>query len=169
VRGASTPLAALGRGLAAGISGTAVMTAAQVLPSKLASSGDADEQPQEEPRDPWAEAPVPALVAKRVSEGVFHTEVPAERIGLLTNAMHWAYGTSWGAVYGLLHARASERPLRSGVAFGLFVWAMSYAQLVPMGLYEPPWQYSAKELAMDVGYHVAYGSGLGLGHRIVSA
>jgi hypothetical protein len=37
-------------------------------------------------------------VAKRVIEGVFRREVPAERIGLLTDVTHWAHGTLLGAV-----------------------------------------------------------------------
>jgi hypothetical protein len=163
----SRPVAALVRGAAAGVVGTAVMTAAQVLPQKLLSS-DAQQGGGEEPQDPWEQAPVPALVAKRVIEGVFHKDVPADRIDLLTNVMHWGYGTTWGAVYGLLHEHAAARPLRSGVTFGVAVWAMSYVQLVQMGLYQPPWEYSPKELSMDIGYHLAYGAGLGAGHRLAA-
>ena len=164
----TSPPAALARGLAAGVIGTAAMTAAQVLPSKLKSSEDTGGGQEDAPRDPWEDAPVPALVAKRIAEGVFHREVSPDVIPLLTNAMHWGYGTMWGAVYGLTHARASERPLRTGVTFGVGVWATSYVQLVPMGLYEPPWKYSPKELASDIGYHLAYGAGVGAGHRVVS-
>ena len=36
-------------------------------------------------------------------------------------------------------------------------------QLVPMGLYEPPWKYSLKDIGMEVGYHLAYGAGVGAG------
>jgi hypothetical protein len=156
----------LARGLAVGVVGTAAMTAAQALSSKLKSNDD--EQGGDEPDDPWKEAPVPALVAKRIAERVFHRKVSPDRIPLLTNVMHWGYGTTWGAVYGLLHRCPSEHPMRSGVGFGLFVWAMSYVQLVPVGLYQPPWEYSPNELALDVGYHVAYGAGLGAGHRLVA-
>jgi hypothetical protein len=164
----TTPIAALVRGLAAGVIGTAAMTAAQVLPSKLKSSEDTSGGQENSPRDPWEEAPVPALVAKRIAEGVFHKEVSPDLIPVLTNAMHWGYGTTWGAVYGLTHARTSGRPLRNGVMFGVAVWALSYVQLVPMGLYEPPWKYSPKELASDVGYHLAYGAGVGAGHSLIS-
>jgi uncharacterized membrane protein YagU involved in acid resistance len=163
------PIAALLRGVVAGVVGTGAMTAAQVLPQKLQS---ADEQPgggDDEPQDPWEQAPVPALVAKRIAEGVFHKEIPADKIDLVTNVMHWSYGTTWGGVYGLLHERAAERPLRSGMTFGIGVWAMSYLQLVPMGLYQPPWEYDPRELSMDVGYHLAYGAGAGLAHRIAAA
>jgi uncharacterized protein DUF1440 len=167
MRLAKSPLAALLRGFAAGVGGTAVMTAAQELDSKLQGSGD--EPSQEDPQDPWDKAPVPALVAKRIGEGVFHTEVSADLIPLLTNVMHWGYGVTWGGVYGLLPESVKARPVRGGVAFGLAVWSFSYVQLVPMGLYEPPWKYSARELAGEIGYHLAYGAGVGGSHRLLSA
>jgi uncharacterized membrane protein YagU involved in acid resistance len=164
----SRPRAAVLRGVVAGVVGTGAMTAAQVLPQKLQSSDGEESSGGDDPQDPWDQAPVPALVAKRLAEGIFHKEIPADRIDLVTNVMHWGYGTAWGGIYGLLHARAPDHPLRSGVMFGIGVWAMSYMQLVPMGLYEPPWEYSPKELSMDIGYHLAYGAGLGAGHRVVA-
>jgi hypothetical protein len=45
--------------------------------------------------------------------------------------------------------------------FGAGVWVMSYVQLVPMGLYQPPWEHPPRHLAMDLSYHLAYGGGLG--------
>jgi NO-binding membrane sensor protein with MHYT domain len=81
---------------------------------------------------------------------------------LLTNVMHWGYGTGWGAIYGaVMGTRARERPLVGGLVFGTGVWVMSYVQMVPLGIYEPPWKYTPQELAMDLSYHLAYGAGLG--------
>jgi hypothetical protein len=167
MRRATSPLAALLRGLAAGVGGTAVMTAAQELDSKL--QGSDEEQSADEPQDPWEKAPVPAKVAKRIGEGVFHAEVSPALIPLLTNLMHWGYGITWGGVYGLIHESAWSRPLRGGLAFGLAVWSLSYVQLVPMGLYEPPWKYGAREVVGEIGYHLAYGTGVAGTHRLLSA
>lgn len=164
-----TPLGALGRGLAAGLVGTAVMTLAQTLPAKLQSSGgEGQDDAAEQPRDPWAQASAPAKVARRVTEGVFHQEVPPERIPLLTHGMHWTYGTAWGAVYGLAQGSLHAPTLRHGLVFGTAVWAMSYVQLVPMGLYEPPWKYAPKDIAMEVGYHLAYGAGVAGAFRVLN-
>lgn len=156
-----TPLGALARGILAGLAGTAAMTAHQELVGRLRSrsssaSGSGSDDSGDE-RDPWENAPAPALVARRLLEGVFRRDVSAERIGLLTNAAHWLYGTSWGGAYGLVAASAPGRPLAIGPLFGAGVWAMSYAQLVPMGLYEPPWTCPPKALANDLGYHLTYG------------
>ncbi len=88
--------------------------------------------------------------------------MPADKIGLLTNVMHWGYGTSWGGVYGAVMGNsARERPLGRGLGFGAWVWVMSYVQLVPLGLYDLPWKYPLSELALDLSYHLAYGAGLG--------
>lgn len=40
------------------------------------------------------------------------------------------------------------------------MWGASYAELVPLGSYEPPWKYDAKTLATDVAYHLAFGAGV---------
>lgn len=73
-----------------------------------------------------------------------------------THAMHGGYGTGWAAVYAIGAAGARSGPLRHGLLFGTAVWATSYLQLVPMGLYEPPWKSAPKDIAMEVG-HLAYG------------
>ncbi|MGE0026334.1 MAG: hypothetical protein AB7O78_16105 [Thermoleophilia bacterium] len=168
-----TPLGAVGRGLVAGALGTGAMTAAQLLRSRLheqAQDGGegADDGSAQAPGDPWEEAPAPAKVARRVLEGVFGRQVPAERIGLLTNAMHWGYGTAWGAVYGLLRGSGVVHGARGGLAFGAAVWGMSYVELVPMGLYEPPWEYPPGQLAPEAGYHLAYGLGTAAGFSMLS-
>lgn len=161
-------MAVVGRGLAAGVVGTGLMTAWQEVSAKLQSSSDEASEPQQQPDDPWEDASAPAKVAKRVGEGVFERKVSAQRIPLLTNVMHWGYGSSWGIVYGLI-AGSARRPwgLRAGAAFGTGVWAMSYVQLVPIGLYEPPWKYPPKDLATDLSYHLAYGVGVAEAFRVL--
>jgi hypothetical protein len=153
------------RGVLAGLAGTATMTAWQELSAKLQSSGGDGEASQ--PPDPWERAPAPAK-AGRLLLGAVGYDVPAERIDLLTNVMHWGYGTSWGAIYGAVMGNAAvDRPLARGLAFGTWVWVMSYIQMVPLGIYEPPWKYSPQELAWDLSYHLAYGAGVGTAGALV--
>jgi hypothetical protein len=148
------------------------MTAAQTLAMKpRRSSGDEDAGagtgPSPEQQDPWEQAPAPAKVARKILEGVFDCEVPPKKIGLLTNAVHWGYGTSWGALYGLLPGTAPVSPVRRGLMFGTAVWVMSYLTLVPMGIYRAPWRYPPGELALDLSYHLAYGAGVGTGFALI--
>ncbi len=164
-----TPLEAVATGLGAGVVGTGFMTAWQMLAAKLKSSPQDSAPEPEPPEDPWEAASAPAKVAKRIGEGVFHKPVSPELIPLLTNGMHWGYGTSWGTVYGLAAGSARHAPgLRAGAAFGTVVWLMSYVQLVPMGLYDPPWKTPPQELALDLSYHLVYGTGVAGAYRLIN-
>lgn len=137
-----TPLGAVGRGVIAGAVGTGAMTAFQTAVAKARDS---------EPSD------TPAQVAKRIIEGVLQREVPDERMELLNNAMHWTYGTSWGALYGLVQGSVGGRFARAGLGFGVAVWGSSLVELPALGLAPPVWEYPPIELALDVSYHLAYG------------
>jgi hypothetical protein len=155
----ATPLGALARGLLAGAVGTAAMTAAQRIGSRLQASGG-DEAPS------WENAPAPAKVAKRILEGVFDRTVPAARIDVLTQVTHWLYGVAWGGVYGLVQETTLGRPTRTGLLFGAGVWGASYVALVPMGIYEPPWRYPAATVAFDATYHLVYGEAVAAAYAV---
>jgi uncharacterized membrane protein YagU involved in acid resistance len=99
-------------------------------------------------------------VAKKVSEGVLHKRVVKRQAPVITNVVHWAYGASLGAAYGLAASRLRTHPLASGAAFGAAVWGLAYAVLSPVGIYEPPWRYPAKTLGVDFSFHVVYGLGV---------
>ena len=76
----------LGRGLIAGLVGTAVMTAAQVIAAKMSGQG--------------GESFTPADAAEKVG-GVRGAKGEQER-KRLNNAVNWAYGTGWGVPYASL-------------------------------------------------------------------
>lgn len=158
------PLLALGFGLAAGVAGTAAMTAYQYAVSamrRLGGSGESDgEQGEQEQRDPWSEAPAPAQVGYRVIKGVFQREVSPDRISLLNNAVHWGYGTTWGAAYGLVAGTGGVSPIWGGLVLAVVVWLAGYVVLPAMKLYEPIWTYGPRTLAIDLSYHLAYGFGV---------
>lgn len=138
------------------------MTAWQELSSRL-SGGQESSGPA--PDDPWEAAPAPAKVARKFATDVLGRDVSPDRIGLLTNVMHWGTGVGWGVGYAIAHRMLPGGTLRKGLAWGTTVWGSSYAQLVPMGIYEPPWKYPPDVLALDLSYHLVYGVGTGLGHR----
>ncbi len=137
-----TPLGAVARGLAAGAAGTAAMTVYQTAVAKLRGS---------EP------STTPAEVGKRVIRGVFHRRFDENQTGKLNNAMHWGYGTSWGAVYALSDGLANVPVVSRGLAFGTLVWGASLIELPAMKLAPPVWEYPPLELALDVSYHLVYG------------
>lgn len=174
----ATPLGAVCRGLLAGAIGTGVMTVYQIGVQRLLSQGgsggdsgeqEGDGQNGEGRTDPWSEAPAPAQFAHKLVKGLYGRDIPAEKIGTVTNVTHWAYGTTMGALYGLVQGTLRARVVPHGLAFGALVWAHSYAQMVPAGVFSPPWTYPPKELALDFSYHAVYGLGVAGAHRLVEA
>ena len=145
------------KGAVAGLAGTAFMTAYQeAVARSRGSSAVADSL--KEPRT-WAEAPAPAQLAKKVSEGVLGKRVTKRQAPLITNVGHWGYGASLGAAYGLAASRFGGNPLVQGVAFGTAVWGAAYAALTPLGIYDYPWRTERSEVALGLSSHLVYGVG----------
>ncbi|MFZ0077856.1 MAG: hypothetical protein WAL13_02005, partial [Trebonia sp.] len=75
--------------------------------------------------------------------------------------MHWAYGSSAAAGYGIVAGSLrNPRPVY-GLPFGAIVWITGYVVLPEAGLYKPIWEYDAKTLAWDLAGHLSYGAGTG--------
>jgi hypothetical protein len=156
-----SPAATVLQGLAAGALGNAVFT----LYQRFAQGGGEEEQG---PPQDWSEAPPPAQVGQRVAEGVFRQAVPVEKAGLVTHVVHWLYGTTWGAFYGLVQ-ESVEQPVASGVALAGADVATAYTLLPAKNLYKPPGRYPATPLAKDFGHHLVYGLSVAGAYRALDA
>jgi hypothetical protein len=155
------------RGVVAGVVGTAFMTAWQEIVAHIRRHSLPKVMHEPEDADPWETAPAPARVGRLFVNLVLKRDVPPARIPLFTNAVHWIFGTMMGGGYGLLHGTLRRRAALDGPAFGVGVWAQSYATLVPLGLYKPPWHYPRKTIAKDISYHLVYGAGTAAGYKLV--
>lgn len=145
-------------GVAAGAVATAVLTASQEAVSR--ARGKSQLKEQSKPPRTWADAPAPAQLAKRVSEGVFSHRVTKRQAPAAAAALHWAYGTGLGALFGLVQAKARPPSALHGVAFGTAVWAWAYVMLPALKIYEPIWRHPPGTLALDLSYHLVYGLSL---------
>jgi hypothetical protein len=156
-----TPLAAVVAGLVAGAVGTVSMDTFRYLMHRR-EGGEEDPLAWEfAPIESWENAPDPGQVAKRVIEGFTQREVPDRWAWLISTAMHWGYGSAWGAVYGVLAGSLRRSRAWYGLPFGATVWATGYALLPEGGLYKPIWEYNLPTLAEDLGAHLACGAGTG--------
>ena len=129
--------AAVGKGLFAGLAGTAVMTVSSTLEAKLSGRGASS---------------TPADAVKSAL-GVETTSDIAEQ--RLNTVAHWGYGTGWGAVRGLLAAAGVRGPMAGLVHFAA-VWGGEQVILPSLGVASPTWEYGAKATATDVLHHVVY-------------
>lgn len=164
-----TPAAAVLRGVAAGAIGTVAMDLLWYYRYKRGGGEDgfADWE-LSRGMSSWEDVGAPAHVGKRIVEGVFERELPAERAGLVNDVMHWAYGLVWGAQYGIV-AGSLQRPpvIPSGLALGSLVCGGDYVILPLAKLYKPFWEYDAKTLADDYSAHLVYGVGTALTFRLL--
>jgi Protein of unknown function (DUF1440) len=165
-----TPIGAVARGLLAGAVGTAAMDRFLYVRYRR---GGGKERPEEwefsEDLSGWEGAPAPAQVGKRLWEGLFQVELPPTRAELVNNVMHWAYGTLWGALYGIVVGSLPKRRVRYGLSFGASVVASDYVILPAAKLYKPIWEYDAKTLAKDLTAHLVYGLATAAAMRLLSA
>ncbi len=72
-----------------------------------------------------------------------------------STAVHWGYGTSWGAVRGLIGAAGLDGPEAAGAHFAA-IWPSALVMLPALGVAPPPWKWGAAELAIDAGHHLVY-------------
>jgi hypothetical protein len=168
-RSSRSPLGVLARGLLAGAAGTVAMDL--VWYSRYKSEGGTDSfidwEFSTNLKD-WDKASAPALLGKRIIEGVFQRTLPPERAWLLNDVVHWGTGLGWGAAYGLVAGSAPVPKLRFGPVFGTTVWGTSYVILPLAKLYKPIWEYDAKTLGKDLSAHEVYGTTTAAVFRILA-
>jgi hypothetical protein len=156
-----TPLAAVVAGALAGAVGTACMDTIRYVLYRRDGGMDSA-LAWEFPRvDNWEKAPDPGQVAKREIEGFTQRELPDRWAGLISTVAHWAYGSAWGAAYGVVAGSLRHPHPLYGLPFGAVVWASDYVLLPEAELYKPIWEYDAKTLARDLTAHLGYGAGTG--------
>ena len=154
IRGAVAGSAA---GLAASVSMLAAMEAL-----RLALPG-ADESPRLPPR----------IVTRRLAKKLgFNWRLGEPARKAVTFAGHLAYGSATGAVYGAITEITTTPPkqnrprlagpLLGGVAWGLIVWAVSYAGWLPAaGILPPPQRRRPRRNALIFTSHLVWGALLG--------
>lgn len=133
-----------GKGLIAGLVGTATMTVAQGAEFVLTGAAPSD---------------APATVADRASRKLGLGRIKRRNKPKANQTVHWLYGTSWGIPYGIFASNSKLRPELTGPAFGLAVWIVALGQQPVVGVAEPPWKRSLQSLGSEALFHVVYGIG----------
>ena len=147
----SSLLGGVAKGVIAGAAGTAAMTAAQTAYYKAMGIEGSS---------------MPAEVGKRFIRGMLQRDFPEEQTGTLNNVMHWLYGTSWGALFGLA---AAGRDPGLGLGFGVTVWAAEQVELPAMQLSPPLWEsFDPRSVAPDLGFHLVYGVATATAYKVLS-
>src|SRR4051794_5525453 len=101
----------------------------------------------------------PSTTPGRAAAKVLGVEPVGERESKrFATLVHWGYGTSWGAVRGVI-GFAGLDGLAAGAAFYAIVWGSELAMLPSLDIgVPPPWKWGAEELAIDAFHHVVFAS-----------
>src|SRR3954453_986420 len=135
------------KGLLAGLAGTAAMTVSSTIEEKLRGR-----EPSSAPAD---------AAAKVLGIDSFPDERTKSTFG---NAVHWTYGTGWGAVRGLLRGLGLS-PLAATALHFAAVWGNEQVALPALGVAPPLTEWGAEEIAIDMFHHVVYVSATGAAYE----
>jgi hypothetical protein len=139
----------VGKGLVAGLLGTAAMTISSSLEARLRGR-------------PASSAPARATT-KVLGIKEFEDDIAAARFNDLS---HWGYGTMWGVVRGLL-ATTGLSPRAATAAHGAAVWGSAAVTLPALEVAPPFVFWGRKEVAIDLWHHAVYATATGLAYRLI--
>lgn len=134
---------AIGKGLLAGLAGTAAITLSQMIEMKITK------------RKP-SEAPV--KVAEQVTEVKPVNEEAKQKV---SQEIHWAYGTAWGVARGVI-GLTGLRGLPAAAVHFAAVWGTSMIMLPQFKAGPPVTDEDAKTIAIDGLHHAVYALAAGL-------
>jgi hypothetical protein len=140
----------VGKGLLAGLLGTAAMTVSSTAEARLRGR-------------PASSAPARAT-AKVLGIKEFEDDIAAARFNDLS---HWGYGTSWGALRGLLGA--TGMPARTAtVLHGAAIYGSAQVTLPALEIAPPAPFWPKEEIAIDAFHHLVYATATGLAYELIS-
>jgi hypothetical protein len=129
---------AVGRGVAAGLIGTAAMTISSTIEQRLRGR-------------PASTAPADAA-AKVLHIKEFRS---AEAKNAFSNTVHWSYGTAWGVNRAIL-TRAGLSPKAAAGAHLGALWVSEQVMLPALEVAPPVTMWGRKEIAIDAWHHLVY-------------
>jgi hypothetical protein len=140
--------AAFGKGIFAGVAGTAVMTISSTIEMKLRGR-------------PASSAP--AQAATKVL-GV--QPIDEESEARFSSLVHWGYGSAWGGARGLLGVAGLSGPAATAAHFGA-VWGTEQVMLPALRVTPPLTEWGMQEVAIDALHHLVYAGATGIAYSLL--
>jgi uncharacterized membrane protein YagU involved in acid resistance len=97
--------------------------------------------------------------ASAISRAIFHHELTADQKKVAGPAVHYAFGATAAAMYGVLVEFRGSASLGFGLPFGAAVWLGAHVITVPaLGLAEPVTGSAPAAEAAEFAAHLIYGA-----------
>ena len=136
--------------------------AQSMQPSEGQEASQASEESREEQDD------VTVKTARAVSEGVFGHELKESEKETAGAAVHYAFGTAVGGLYGAVVELSPEVTMGAGLPFGAAFWLVADETAVPLlGLSKGPTEYPLSTHVYALASHFVYGATAELVRRAV--
>ena len=146
---ASIVATSIGKGLVAGLVGTAAMTVSSSVEARISHRAGSS-------------APARATT-KLLGIREFEDDIAAARFNDLS---HWGYGTAWGIARGLLSAMGLS-PAAATVVHGAAVWGGAQVMLPALEVAPPFIYWGRKEVAIDLLHHSVYAIATGIAYWLI--
>ena len=147
IRGKSKPWRGLLAGAAAGLAASFLMGPVHSLAQKAAPRKKED---QPDPTEKTADA---------VSKNVFNHDLTRQEKKIAAPVVHYLFGTTVGAIYGVAAETIPAVRTGFGSLFGAAVWLGAHVLVVPaLGLSEPVTKSPLSQEAGEFGAHLVYGT-----------
>jgi hypothetical protein len=145
-----TVASSVGRGLLAGLAGTAAMTVSSTLEARL--------------RHRAASSAPARATAKLLGIKEFESDLAQARFNDLS---HWGYGTSWGVLRGLL-AATGMKPKAATALHGAAIYGAAQVTLPALEIAPPAIFWPKQEIAIDAWHHAVYAAATGVAYELIN-
>jgi hypothetical protein len=139
----------IGKGVLAGLAGTAAMTVSSTVEAKLRHRAFSTAP---------AKAATRALGIETFDDGAAYAR--------FSNLVHWGYGTGWGVARGVLRALGVGPRAATPAHFAL-LWGSALYSLPKYEVAPPVTEWGREEVAIDVFHHLVYVSAAALAFELL--
>ncbi len=123
---------------------------------------------QQSPGEKEEQEDATVKTARAISEGVFGHELKENEKKPAGTAVHYAFGTATGGLYGAMAEVAPQVTTGAGIPFGAAFWLIADETAVPLlGLAKGPTEYPVSTHAYALASHLVYGLTAEMSRRAV--
>lgn len=160
------PLKGIIYGTLAGAAGSAAMDGYWALVRNIA--GDRPEQKPKGRGSHEKDEPSTQVIADKVSEALTGHEVPKKDKAAAGVSVHYATGSVYGTLFGVMAARSPKMGLLAGLAYGILIWLfLDEITLRVLNIAPDPEKVPPTEHLQAVGAHLVYGASTALLARLL--
>lgn len=141
---------ALGKGLLAGLAGTAAITLSQMIEMSITKREASD---------------APVKVASEITDVEPTNDETKAKVN---QEIHWAYGTTWGIARGLIGLTGLKGLPATLLHFGA-IWGTALVMLPKYDAAPPVTEEPPKAIAIDAWHHAVYALAAGLAYDALDA